>query len=138
MSNDCGHAKCIAGSDEDLLALNPFRGIAILSYRISKGVEIVVSSASRLAGEMKVHDGNSTFRSSAMDAAASRHTTSITTGLASAVAAAPVAGRPTFTFLLWPSLPKTHYSLLGSLPGIAAALCGALLLGRGHAYAQRP
>ncbi len=35
----------------------------------------------------------STIRSSAMDAAASRHTTSITTGLRSAVAAAPIAGR---------------------------------------------
>jgi hypothetical protein len=27
--------------------------------------------------------------------------------------------------------------LVGSLPGIAAALCGALLLGTGHAYTQR-
>ena len=36
----------------------------------------------------------SAIRSSAMDAAASRHTTRITTGLTSAVAAAPVAGRP--------------------------------------------
>jgi len=45
-----------------------------------------------------------------MDAAASRHTTSITTGLTSAVAL-PDCGT-TFTFLPWLSLPYTHYSLL--------------------------
>ena len=34
--------------------------------------------------------------------------------------------------------PVHPLQLAGSLPGIASALCGALLLGTGHAYAQRP
>jgi hypothetical protein len=43
----------------------------------------------------------------------------------------------TFTFLPLLSLPYTHYSLADALPGIAAALCGALFLGRGDTYTQR-
>ena len=50
------------------------------------------------------------IRSSARDAAASRPTISITTGLTSVAVAAPVAGRPSPSSRC--SLPYTHYSLL--------------------------
>jgi len=74
--------------------------------------------------------------SSVTDAAASKHTMSITTGLASVAVAAPVAEDlhiPAGAFS-----PLHALQPAGSLSGMAAACCGALLLGRGEAYAQRP
>ena len=63
----------------------------------------------------------STIRSSAMDAAASRHTTSITTGLTSAVAAAPIAGRPS------PSCRGFHFRTPITACWLVARHCGGTL-----------
>ena len=74
--------------------------------------------------------------SSAMDAGASRPTMNTRTGSASVAVAAPLAGRLSRFFRCFLSLTPTRFA--GALSGIATALFGALLLGRGHAYAQRP
>ena len=72
----------------------------------------------------------STIRSSVMDAAASRLTTSITTGLASAADAAPIAGRPSPSCRGFRCLtPTTAYWLV-------ARHCGGAL--RSNAAGNRP
>src|SRR5207244_1039375 len=98
-----------------------------------------------------------------MDVAESRPTMRITTGLGSVGVAALVAGRPSPFFHCFLSHTPTNCSgcmgekavedlhlsstafspihplqFAGALSGIATALCGALFLGRSHAYTQRP
>jgi len=60
---------------------------------------------------------------------------SITTGLAFVAVAARLREDLHFSSVAF--TPLHALQLTGSLSGIAAALCGALLLGRGHAYAQK-
>jgi hypothetical protein len=74
-----------------------------------------------------------TIRSSAMDAAASRHTMSITTGLASVAVAAPVAGGPspssrvfrslTRTTVCWLAVRRCGGALWSTAPGKRPRLC---------------